>query len=98
MRCASLLTALLLAGPAAAQSGDIAFIDRKDIPAPVIAQVECGTEPENITRRPFAGGFVFAWPCASNHANRIAALVFSAQADGAGARDEQLYGRVKNEG
>lgn len=84
--CAAIVLALGIALPAAAQTGDIANIDRKDIPKAVAAQVDCGTEPPSISRRPFAGGFVFAWRCASNHANEIEALVFSARADGADAQ------------
>ena len=78
---------LLLFGIAVAhaQSGDTTIIDRKDIPSAVSAQVACGTEPENITRRPFAGGFVFAWVCPGNNANYIQALVFATNESGEGA-------------
>jgi|GEM_PF-1453755 len=74
-----------IAASAHAQSDDTAIIDRKDIPPAVAAQVACGTEPENITRRPFAGGFVFAWSCPGNNANFIQALVFAKTESGEGA-------------
>ncbi|WP_147413717.1 hypothetical protein [Pseudorhodoplanes sinuspersici] len=81
----SFLLLLGIAAPAHAQSGDTAIIDRKDIPPAVTAQVTCGTEPESITRRPFAGGFVFAWVCPGNNANYIQALVFARNESGEGA-------------
>lgn len=91
LRCMTLRFAfsfILLFGIATvvhAQSGDTTIIDRKDIPAAVTAQVTCGTEPESITRRPFAGGFVFAWVCPGNNANYIQALVFAKTESGEGA-------------
>ena len=81
----SFMSLLGAASAAQAQSGDTAIIDRKDIPAAVTAQVTCGTEPSSITRRPFAGGFVFAWVCPGNHANFIQALVFATRESGEGA-------------
>jgi hypothetical protein len=81
----SFILLLGIAAAAQAQSGDTAIIDRKDIPPAVTAQVACGTEPESITRRPFAGGFVFAWNCPGNNANYIQALVFAARESGEGA-------------
>ena len=39
-----------------------------------------------VTRRPFAGGYVFAWRCPGNHANYIQALVFAADPQGRDAR------------
>lgn len=77
--------ALASAGNAFAQS-DADVLDTKDIPEMVKQQVDCGTDPNGVTRRPFAGGFVFAWPCPGNHANYIQALVFATDKDGAGAR------------
>ena len=61
-------------------------LDPKEVPASVAEQVACGTDPDDVTRRPFAGGFVFAWKCASNHANWITALVYADTEDGGGAR------------
>ena len=81
----SFMSLLGAASAAQAQSGDTAIIDRKDIPAAVTAQVTCGTEPSSITRRPFAGGYVFAWVCPGNNANYIQALVFAKRESGEGA-------------
>jgi hypothetical protein len=70
---------------ALAQSSDD-VLDTKDIPESVKQQIDCGTDADNVTRRPFAGGFIFAWRCPSNHANEIKALVFAKGKDGGGAR------------
>ena len=76
---------VLCGATASAQTENTTIIDRKDIPLAVAAQVTCGTEPESITRRPFAGGFVFGWRCPGNNANSIQALVFAASESGDGA-------------
>jgi hypothetical protein len=83
---AGLTAAATLTLPAFAQDNTSVIIDRKNVPAAVVKAVECGTEPESITRRPFAGGFVFAWPCPGNHANWITALVYAPREDGDSAR------------
>jgi len=84
---AGIALALMLASPAAAQTGDGRLqLKPAQVPQSVAAQVECGTDLDDVSRRPFAGGFIFAWKCASNHANWIEALVYAESADGAGAR------------
>ncbi len=65
---------------------DADILDAKGVPASVKQQVDCGTDADDVTRRPFAGGFIFAWRCPGNHANQIQALVFAKDQDGAGAR------------
>ena len=67
------------------QSDDVT-INKSDIPKAVAAQVGCGTTPESISRRPFAEGFIFRWPCASNHANQIEAIVYASNINGGDAR------------
>jgi hypothetical protein len=42
--------------------------------------------PDYVTRRPFAGGFVFAWRCPGNNANYMQALVFAPREDGTNAK------------
>jgi hypothetical protein len=77
----------MLASQTAAQTANGRVrLDPAQVPQSIAAQIECGTDPHDVSRRPFAGGFVFAWKCASNHANWIEALVFAESADGAGAR------------
>jgi hypothetical protein len=84
---AGIALAVMLAAPAAAQTGDGRVqLKPAEVPNTVAAQVECGTDPDDVLRRPFAGGFIFAWKCASNHANWVQALVYADNADGAGAR------------
>ena len=99
MRAAAALLLALAASPALAQAtADI--IDRKDIPAAVKDAVLCGADdPETIFGRPFAGGYVFAWPCPGNHANFIQALVFAENKSGLGARLLRFpSSRRKNQG
>ena len=77
----------LIASPAPAQTGDGRVqVDPAQVPQSVATQVECGTDPDDVSRRPFAGGFIFAWKCASNHANWVEALVYADNAEGVGAR------------
>ena len=74
--------------PAAAQTGDDILLDasKGEIPAPVIKQVTCDTEPGTVTRKPFASGYVFLWRCPGNHANWIQAVVYATREDGTDAR------------
>lgn len=81
---AALIAALPLS--AAAQDSRSVSIPRNDIPRPVSDLVTCGTEPEHVDRRPFAGAFIFSWPCPGNHANWMTTLVIASGEDGAGAR------------
>jgi hypothetical protein len=87
-RVAPALAALLLAPAlAAAQEQNTGeLIGRRDIPARIRSQIECGTDPDIVTRHAFAGGYLFAWECASNHANFMQALVYAERYDGTGAR------------
>ena len=87
MKLRLLIPVLLLAGASIANAqGEGDVLDSKDVPETVRQQVDCGTEADDVTRRAFAGGFVFAWRCPGNHANEMKALVFAASADGSGAR------------
>jgi hypothetical protein len=61
-------------------------VGRRDIPAAVRAEVDCGTTPDFITRHVFGNGYLFSWDCASNHANSMQALVYADRRDGSGAR------------
>jgi hypothetical protein len=81
------IASLFLAGASStfAQSGGN-ILDTKDVPETVKQQVDCGTEANDVTRRPIAGGFAFAWRCPGNHANSMQALVFATDKDGADAR------------
>jgi len=64
--------------------GDVFYFDDTNPPPEaVMAATWCdGFGDGGITRRPFAGGFVFAVRCPGNNANYIEALVFSATEDG----------------
>lgn len=77
----------LLAFPVLAQNAETeATYAKADIPNAVAAASGCGTEPETITRERFADGWLWKWPCASNHANQIAAHIFSRDKDGKDAK------------
>lgn len=80
----ALVVAALSATSATAAGREI--VQKREIPAAVAGQVQCGTEPETISRWPFAGGYLFAWQCASNHANNIVAYVYARSPDGDGAK------------
>jgi hypothetical protein len=77
---------LILASSAFAQTGESISVDWQAAPKTVVEKIDCGMEPSFVTRRAFAGGFVFAAQCPGNHANYIQALVYADNADGANAR------------
>lgn len=66
-----------------ALSGESVSIDWKDAPQAVTEKIDCGLDPSFVTRRPFAGGVVFAAQCPGNHANYIQALVYADDERGA---------------
>lgn len=74
-----------LSTAASQPASDVETLDRKDVPRFVAARMKCKGESGTVTRRTFAGGFVFAQACAGgpdlkyNH-------VFATDKDGAGAR------------
>jgi hypothetical protein len=80
----TLCALLALTAPLRAQEDNV--VQKKDIPKPIADLVTCGTEPEFITREAYAGGWIWKWQCASNHANQIEAHVFSREKDGGGAQ------------
>lgn len=88
LACWFVIALALGIAPATAQSGDDVVLDagKREIPAPVLKQVNCGTEPDSVPRKPFAGGYVFLWQCPGNHANWIQAVVFATCEDGMDAR------------
>lgn len=73
--------------PALAQHAETeATYARADIPKEVAAAVNCGTDPDAITRERFADGWLWKWPCPGNHANQIGAHVFSRDKAGKDAK------------
>jgi hypothetical protein len=83
-----LLAALLLfALPAFAQNAETEITYGKaDIPKEIAAAAKCDTGPESIMGERFAGGWLWRWPCPSNHANQISAFVFSRDKEGKDAK------------
>lgn len=81
---AVLLLAPALAAAQEQNTGEL--IGHRDIPDRIKRQIDCGTSPSIITRHAFAGGYLFAWECASGFANVMQSLVYAERYDGAGAR------------
>jgi len=50
---------------------------RADIPREIAAAANCDTAPELLVGERFAEGWIWSWPCPSNHANQIRSFVFS---------------------
>jgi hypothetical protein len=82
----------ILLGPSVAaaielEDGTFLFDEETQMPPAVMAAQEC-SDDEDIsgTRRPFAGGFIFAIRCASNNENSNQTLIFAKDAQGNGAR------------
>jgi hypothetical protein len=86
VRAAILAIVLAAAAPVSALAQDDAdLLDEKDVPEAVQQQVDCGGPPGVLSRRAFAGGYVFALACPGNHANQMHALVFARDKDGRGS-------------
>jgi len=90
LRLSVCLTILLIPSVAAAiamDDGTTLFDEETPLPATVMALQGC-SDDENIfaSRRPFAGGFIFAIKCASNNENFNQTLVFAGDAQGKDAR------------
>jgi hypothetical protein len=77
---------LTLASPAFAQTDGATLLDTRDVPKAVSDKIDCDGPDSGVTRRPFAGGLVFAARCPGNNANYIQALVFAEDTQGANAR------------
>jgi hypothetical protein len=85
MRGAAFVVLLVFACAAArAEGADI--VAHSDIPAAVMAAVQCDDTGQDMLREPFAGGVLFRWQCPGSSANLIQALVFADDNDGRGAR------------
>ncbi|HMN51035.1 MAG TPA: hypothetical protein PKB01_03110 [Xanthobacteraceae bacterium] len=75
---------LCLTSPVPAQSSDI--IKRTEAPKEVLAAITCDHVLDYVTRQPFAGGWLWQLKCPSNHANEVAAQVFSRDREGKDAK------------
>jgi hypothetical protein len=87
----AVLLLVLACLPVAAMAGDLDddfyFNETTPTPAAVLALQDCeANERTNAHRKTFAGGFVFAIQCASNHENWVETLIFAEHEDGAGGR------------
>ena len=81
------------AQPADAKPSDTAEIEtlaEKDVPAAVASRMKCKSPSNAMTRRPFAGGFVFIQSCPEG-SEPLVRVVFATSRDGAGARILQFH-------
>ena len=89
LRPAAALAAVpVLASLAAAETaldGGTVLLDPNEVPAAVVDAITCDDTARDVTRRPFAGGVIFALRCPGNNANYIEALVFAETAHAAGS-------------
>jgi hypothetical protein len=74
----------------AQQTADVESLTEKEVPATVTARMRCKTASGPMTRRPFAGGFVFTQSC-TDGSETLARVVFATDRDGAGARVLQFH-------
>lgn len=81
---AILAFALCLAAHASAQDVDI--VKRTEAPKEVLDAIACDHVLDYVTRQPFAGGWLWQSKCPGNHANEVAAQVFSHREDGKDAK------------
>jgi hypothetical protein len=77
----------LLAIPALGQNPENEVMyDRKDIPKEIAAVTSCDMEPASIMGERFGEGWLWSWPCPSNHANYVRAFIYSHDKNGTGAK------------
>ena len=79
---------LAVVATAAAQSvskDDVETIAEKDVPAAVTSRMQCKSPSGPVTRRRFAGGFVFSQTCTTS-SDQQDRLVFAPDRDGKNAR------------
>lgn len=91
---AAVATAIALVGhsaPGLAQSSaDMETLADKEVPSTVASRMRCKSPSGPMTRRPFAGGFVFIQSCADG-AEPLVRVVYATARDGAGARVLQFH-------
>lgn len=87
---AALLILVAAAVPAAAQSSDVETLTEKEVPATVTARMRCKSASGPMSRRSFAGGFVFTQSC-TDGGEAMVRVVYATARDGAGARILQFH-------
>lgn len=88
---ATFLALLTQVSPGSAQqSADVEMLAEKDTPSSVTARMRCKSATGPMTRRAFAGGFVFTQSCADS-GETLVRIVYAAARDGTGARLLQFH-------
>jgi hypothetical protein len=91
LHAAVIAFAALIATPVVAQqSADIEVLTEKEVPASVTARIKCKSVSGPVTRRPFAGGFVF-WQACNDGGEAMVRVVYATDRDGADARLLQFH-------
>jgi len=86
LACLALFANGALAQNAGEEPNTYVSIKRSDAPKEVLAAVKCSDVVDFVTREPFAGGWLWKSKCPSNHANEIAAQIFSRDKGGKDAK------------
>jgi hypothetical protein len=88
---AALALVTMHAGPSRAQSGAaVETLAEKDVPASVTQRMRCKSTAGPMSRRPFAGGFVFFQSC-TDGGDTLVRVVYATDPNGAGARLLQFH-------
>jgi hypothetical protein len=87
---ATLVALVATALPASAQSSEVETLTEKEVPATVTSRMRCKTTSGPMTRRAFAGGFVFTQSC-TDRADTLVRVVYATDRDGADARNLQFH-------
>jgi hypothetical protein len=85
MRVCLAAALICIATAVGAQAQENAIIKRADAPKEILAAFGCDEVQDYIMRETFAQGWLWRSKCPGNHANEMAALVFSRGKDGKGA-------------
>jgi hypothetical protein len=79
------LLALAATAPASAQSSDVETLTEKEVPSTVTSRMRCRAPSGPMSRRSFAGGFVFTQSC-TDGGEAMVRVVYATARDGTGAR------------
>lgn len=95
MKCMSIAIATLVAlaasaMPTFAQSTDVETLTEKEAPTTVTSRMRCRTASGPMSRRAFAGGFVFTQSC-TDGGDTLVRAVYATDRNGAGARALQFH-------
>jgi hypothetical protein len=85
MRACLAAAFICIASVAGAQTEETGIVPRNQAPKEVLAAFACDDVQDHVMREAFAQGWLWRSKCPGNHANEMAALVFTRSKDGKGA-------------